>query len=136
MKKLIKNFVKKIPYYRLIYIYINRFFKLNFSASYSNNIIYSFFDNDTHIFGGYYDINILNHKNSKILVHRKKINSNDNSLEIGYYNLKDTRDFIKIDKSEAWCWQQGSRLRWIDGNNIISYNCVRDGNYVNIFKNI
>ena len=136
MKKYIKYFIKKIPYHSLIYIIINRIFKLKFLSAYSDRVIYSFSDTYNHIFGGYYDIDILDIDNSKVLVHRKNINSKDNSVEIGYYNLNDPKNFIKIDNSNAWCWQQGSRLRWVDGKNIVSYNSFRDGGYVNIFKNL
>ena len=135
MKKFIVSLIKKIPFYKLIYLLINRFISFRFCNYYSNNITNKFFSNHHHIFGGYYDINILNSSNNKLLAHRTKLLS-VNSCEIGYYEMSNPDNFIKIEDTFAWCWQQGSRLRWIDGKNIISYNSVRNGKYVNVFKSI
>ena len=67
-----------------------------------------------HTFRGYYDLNYLSADKTKFLVHRLPINANNNkdtSCEIGYIDMM-TGDFRKVAESSAWCWQQGSRLRW------------------------
>ncbi|MFW6008261.1 MAG: hypothetical protein ACOCP8_03250 [archaeon] len=68
-----------------------------------------------HVFSGYYDINPLN--NNKLLAHKK---NKDEYTEIGYFDL-DNKKFHKIDKTTLSSWQFGSRLQWLDNNNII-YN--------------
>lgn len=87
------------------------------------------------IFNGYYDINP--HKENKVLLHCCKNNSrtDKNSIKIGYYDIK-KRKIIFITESNAWSWQQGSRLRWTQNDNIINYNDCIDGKYYNIFYNI
>ena len=69
---------------------------------------------DYHVFRGYYDLNYLSSDQKKLLVHRLPVNAETNretSIEIGYVDLENRR-FKKTARSLAWCWQQGSRLRW------------------------
>lgn len=75
-----------------------------------------------HTFRGYYDLNYLSEDKSKLLVHRLPIDANNNRdtlCEIGYIDIT-SGDFHKISETYAWCWQQGSRLRW----HPVSHNCV------------
>ena len=67
-----------------------------------------------HIFRGYYDLKYLSRDRDIFLVHRLPINAesnHDTRIEIGYYDLN-SLEFHKVSTSSAWCWQQGSRLRW------------------------
>lgn len=71
-------------------------------------------DKKYHIFRGYYDLDYLNEDRNRILCHRLPVSARTNRediCELGYYNL-DTGDFHLVAESHAWCWQQGSRLRW------------------------
>lgn len=75
---------------------------------------YELTESGYHIFRGYYDIDYFDNSHERFLVHRLPIDAKtnrDTTCEIGYYNLSDN-SFTKIADSTAWCWQQGSRLRW------------------------
>ena len=75
-----------------------------------------------HTFRGYYDLNYLSADKTKFLVHRLPVNANNNrdtSCEIGYVDMT-TGDFHKVAETHAWCWQQGSRLRW----HPVEHNCI------------
>ncbi len=64
------------------------------------------------------------------MCHRLPIGAKNNhnaSCEIGYYDLNDGK-FYKIANSNAWCWQQGCRLRWIDNENVV-FNDVGEIEY-------
>lgn len=67
----------------------------------------------THTFFGYYDIQQLNQTEDRLLAHTVDLNAKTNRDEakIGYFSLQDNV-FHPISASKAWCWQQGSRLRW------------------------
>lgn len=67
-----------------------------------------------HVYRGYYDLDYLNSDNKNFLCHRLPITSLKKQkikCDIGYYDLN-TKIFYKITDTFAWCWQQGSRLRW------------------------
>lgn len=80
-------------------------------------------------FAGYYDLEPL--KDEKLLVHVCDLDdkTSENKIEIGYFNVKN-KQYQRITESSAWCWQQGSRLRWSNiENNTIFYNDVKNGEY-------
>lgn len=86
-----------------------------------------FFTKGMHTFFGYYDIQQLNKSENKLLVHKvaKRAVTSKDKAEIGYYDLN-SKDYIKLAETCAWCWQQGSRLRWhpINENQVIFNNMV------------
>lgn len=80
------------------------------------------------VFFGYYDLKQI--KENKMLVHvtKKNANTKKDFVEIGYYNLQNNKyNFVTI--SRAWCWQQGSRLRWSKEKNAIFFNDVNENGY-------
>ena len=94
--------------------------------------IKTFYQKNKHVFFGYYDIQQINDKEDKLLVHvvEKKANTQKNKAEIGYYSLKDD-NYYPLTSTSAWSWQQGSRLRWWPTNeNYICFNDVKDDAYV------
>ena len=77
-----------------------------------------------HVFRGYYDIDFLNHEKDKLLVHiLPKECENGNEISLGYYDIQ-KNEIVNICKSNAWCWQQGSRLRWFDERHILFNDCA------------
>ena len=84
-----------------------------------------------HVFRGYYDLSYMSEDQNKLLVHRLSKNATynkSNSVQIGYYDLQ-TDKFCKVAESSAWCWQQGSRLRWHPAqNNVVLFNDVDKAN--------
>ena len=85
--------------------------KLSYDSSVLS-VLAEFTDPRYHIFRGYYDLQYL--RGDKFLCHRLPIHAGDDretKCEIGYYVVGSQR-FHKIAVSSAWCWQQGSRLRW------------------------
>lgn len=83
-----------------------------------------------HVFRGYYDLNYLN--NGLFLCHRLPVGAMDNrrtECEVGYYDLE-TMKFHKVTETNAWCWQQGSRLRWHPiEKNCILFNSIKSDHY-------
>lgn len=75
---------------------------------------YKLEEKEYHVFRGYYDLDYISDDNKQFLCNRLPLNANSNrdtKCEIGYYDLN-SKNFIKIADTNAWCWQQGSRLRW------------------------
>lgn len=89
---------------------------------------------DKHFFFGYYNISPWNKSQNKILACNPKfINKHPKSsdlLEIGYF---ENDKFIKIDKTNAWNWQQGCMLQWLpESNNKIIYNKRKGKRFISI----
>lgn len=142
MKKIIKKIIGEN---RIIFIKLfikkvkNNLFNRKKMKLYINNKFiqneYLFSENGYNIFNGYYDLNPI--KNKKMLVHKLKIKSGlQDSIELGYYDINNNT-YQKIDDSNAWCWQQGSRLRWSEVfDNCVYYNSVYNNSYVCNLYNI
>lgn len=82
-----------------------------------------------HIFRGYYDIDYFNKSEDKFLLHiLPQKNENYGQITIGYYDFN-KQIIIPVTTSNAWCWQQGARLRWFDSNCLMFNDCVK-GKYV------
>lgn len=130
----IKNYIKYFKYYSKILG--KDIFFLNNKIVKKYNVYYQ---NKKNIFCGYYDLNPI--LNNKLLVHvvDKNASPQKDLAEIGYYDLC-TNKYHKITDSKAWCWQQGSRLRWSNiENNTIYFNDYINNRYCfkkyNINKN-
>lgn len=79
---------------------------------------------------GYHDIKPFNKLNDNIiLMHRYPKNTigpkSNLPIEIGLWDHKNNI-FNKISETTAWSWEQGSRLQWLDKENII-FNQITDG---------
>lgn len=93
---------------------------------------------DKHIFFGYYDLDQFSSNESKILVHcvDKKAEPKLDKAQIGYFNLSD-KSYHVLGSTGAWCWQQGSRLRWHPKKeDTIIFNDFSDNHYVTSYINI
>lgn len=92
-------------------------------------------------FFGYYDKSPLNFDSTKLLSHRVAFDGRDvqdgDTAEIGYFDLN-TKEFIKLDETMAWNWQQGSQLQWLPPkyDEEIIYNNILDNKFVSIIYNI
>ena len=98
-----------------------------------NSLLYSkFSQQDRHVFFGYYDIQQLDFDEERMLVHvvNKKANAHKDRADLGYYDVR-TKEFVSFASTSAWCWQQGSRLRWhpTDSNKVL-FNDVENGTYI------
>lgn len=82
------------------------------------------------IFFGYYDITPFNGKN--IIYH--DLTDDNESIRIIIQNLEDKSTKI-IGQSNAWNWQQGTRLRWFSADEV-SFNDFNEGRYYNRIVNI
>lgn len=84
------------------------------------------------VFFGYYDLQQYNGEQTKLLAHICKKNSNPakDSALIAWFEHQNNTPHI-IAKTNAWCWQQGSRLRWApNSEECVLYNDYEDGQYV------
>ena len=92
-------------------------------------------------FFGYYDKSPLNADNTKLLSHRISFDGRDvqdgDMAEVGYFDLN-TNEFIKIDETLSWNWQQGSQLQWMPPNlnKKIIYNTVKNNKFVSVIYNV
>lgn len=136
----IKNIIKKIIGNKIIILVKTQikiikgfFIKItNKSIKKNNNLIEKievYELKNKNIFCGYYDLVPI--KKDKMLVHvvDKNANTKRNSVEIGYFDINN-KQYRKITDSKAWCWQQGSRLRWSETeDNVIYFNDVEKDRY-------
>ncbi|RLA07951.1 MAG: hypothetical protein DRQ51_04240 [Gammaproteobacteria bacterium] len=93
---------------------------------------------DGNYFFGYYDKSPLNINNSKLLACKSefmnRIVEKDDILDIGYFDYKDSNEFIKLTETKSWNWQQGCMLQWFgnDYDTKIIYNDRIDDKFVTI----
>lgn len=91
-----------------------------------------------HYFFGYYDKSPLSNDNTKLLACRSaffdRMPKKEDVLEIGYFNWKASKEFIKLTETKAWNWQQGCMLQWLgnDCNSKIIYNDRIDNKFVSV----
>jgi hypothetical protein len=97
---------------------------------------------DNNYFFGYYDKSPLNIDNKKLLACRvdfiDRMPTKYDTLEIGYFNWKDSNEFIKLSETKAWNWQQGCMLQWLapSYDSKIIYNDRRSGKFISVILNI
>jgi len=113
-----------------------------FSQIISNDEIINFGEKNKHIFFGYYDVTPFNDSDKSLLVMQASLMNRapkeNDYAEIGYYHINElNRSFVFLGKTNTWCWQQGCRLQWYGGGkNQIIYNCLVDGEYGSMIKEI
>lgn len=92
-------------------------------------------------FFGYYDKCPLNIDNTKLLAHRVSFDGRDvqdgDTAEVGYFDFN-TSEFIEIDRTSAWNWQQGSQLQWLPPkyDEEVIYNSIVGNKFVSVIFNI
>lgn len=96
---------------------------------------------DDHFFYGYYDIRAWDSSEKYHLCHKvgfmDRMPEKDDVAELGMIEMK-KGEFIRLDETTAWCFQQGAFLQWNPGepDTEVAYN-VREGNeYRGRIKNI
>ena len=131
---------KFIYYFKKQVLKITRFSGSFLKYYFKNDNIDILSSEKNHIFFGYYDKSPFNKSAEYLLAGhlpiRKKFFDNNASLSLGFYDLR-TNKFNLIDKTKAWCWQQGARFFWhpIDSN-IVTYNKLINGKYKNVFYDL
>jgi len=108
---------------------------LFFHQSILNSKVQNFKDEKDSIFFGYYDITPFSYNNEKILAIRSPelltSPTINNHADVGFFNISKPDCFIKLSKTNAWCWQQGCRLQWIgDRGKKIIFNCTENNSYI------
>jgi hypothetical protein len=84
-----------------------------------------------HTFFGYYDVSPFNNRNEVLYL---ELPNDSNSVRIVKNDTANSGRQM-VASSNAWNWQQGSRLRWIT-DDVISFNDFQDGLYLNRFIDI
>ena len=82
-----------------------------------------------HVFCGYYDLDPL--KGDLLLVHVVDVNSEvgNSPADLGVFNIVNGK-YENFSSTMAWCWQQGSRLRWSNREeNEVYFNDYDEGGY-------
>ena len=123
------NYLKGI--YKIIKVKKNAFFKHIIINKDEVEDYYIVNRKKKNVFCGYYDYFPISNDCKKLLYQcvKKRANPNEDKSEIGYVDIK-TKKYYKIIDTSAWCWQQGSRLHWSEGNNhIILYNDIDNMDY-------
>jgi hypothetical protein len=59
-------------------------------------------------------------------------------LTIGMVDLKDAEKYIPLDRTFAWCWQQGTMLQWLGSapDREVIYNSVEGSQYVSVIRDV
>lgn len=61
----------------------------------------------------------------------------DDQIEIGMVDLEKDNGWVKLGKSNAWCWQQGCMLQWLPGSlREVIWNDREDGTFVSRIMNV
>jgi hypothetical protein len=122
----LKRQVKK-AYQRLNYLFYKK--SISFVCSYPIKKI-SFGREES--FFGYYDKSPMSKNGNYLIFHSSTFPTSntpeaDKSLNIILLNVKNNK-FYKIGETNAWNWQQGSRLQWIDNNRFVFNDFDRSKN--------
>ena len=97
---------------------------------------------DGHYFFGYYDKSPFDFVNQKLLSLRaafmNQMPTKDDVLEIGYFDWRNSNEFVKLTETKAWNWQQGCMLQWVgpDFKNRLIYNDRLDGKFVSVLMDV
>lgn len=96
-----------------------------------------------HVFFGYYDLDPFSINDELLLAGRTRIPlrspGQGDTLDVGYFRLDaEYRQFIPVDTTESWCWQQGCRLRWYPAaaNRKILYNNIVGGRLGSVIQDV
>ncbi len=102
-------------------------------------------DPTRHVFFGYYDVSPIDYSDSILLALRSGTTNTSpkpgEAVEVGYFMLNDSSTFHVLDRTTAWCWQQGCRLQWYpledagQGRRVL-YNVVRPGGYGAVVRHL
>ena len=115
-KRFFRNSIKKlIQYLRKIFLPKFKFFFHNYEILNQKN---------KELFFGYYDLNPFSNDSNSLLCH--SVSKKEKKAEILLIDLK-RKKVIPLDKTKAWSWQLGSRLRWINNSNYIGFNSIIKG---------
>ena len=93
---------------------------------------------DKHVFFGYYDIQQLNNNQERALFTKISLNADTrkDNAELFWSDLINGEEHY-ISQTSAWCWQQGSRLRWHPENDaVVLFNDVLENEYITRVWNI
>jgi hypothetical protein len=86
-----------------------------------------------HTFFGYYDKIPFSKNNKKLLAiatDHDDVLTTPIEAAVGYFDIN-IKNFVEIDRTTTWCWQQGCRLMWFDETSVI-YNKVLNNDYGSI----
>lgn len=87
-----------------------------------------------HTFFGYYDLCPFDAEEQQLLALRVR---GDGPADILCFDLNaGTEQPRVIGTTHAWCWQQGSRLRWWDEGRRVIHNHLRDGRLVSVIRRV
>lgn len=93
------------------------------------------------IFYGYYDISPFDKSNRRVLFHLYDKNTQSNKhiyLGCTQINQDEAAKVEVFGKTDAWCWQMGSRLQWFPSScrNLVIYNTVLKNGYGSILMDV
>ncbi|MAI69480.1 MAG: hypothetical protein CMM01_01000 [Rhodopirellula sp.] len=61
----------------------------------------------------------------------------EDQIEIGMIDLERDNTWVKLGKSNAWCWQQGCMLQWLPGSlHEVIWNDREDGQFISRIMNV
>lgn len=88
----------------------------SYKINYIEGYFFGFHDKTPWSFG---DKHILAHKYSAA---NKEVPKKDDLVEVGYFKNGDLENYINLDNTKSWNWQQGSMLQWLGEKEEFIYN--------------
>lgn len=90
-----------------------------------------------HCFLGYYDFEQIRNKKMVALSVKKNANPKYDRADIVCFNIDDPKQYKIVGDTGAWCWQQGSRIKWLSSNtDCIVCNDVINESYISKIINV
>jgi hypothetical protein len=100
-------------------------------------------DPNHHVTAGYYDVSPFSLDGTRLLAIMLPLPlrtpSASSWANIGYYDLSSKiPEFHELDRTNAWCWQQGCRLQWAlwSGQSHVIYNIADSNSYKSRIRDI
>ena len=62
----------------------------------------------------------------------------DDTITIGMIDTQNNNQWIPLDETKAWCWQQGTMLQWLpdEPENTVIYNQRKDRQFCSVIRNV
>lgn len=110
----LKTFLRKV--YQSVFLLT---FPKKIDTKYKINVVEGYFF-------GFHDKTPWCSNNKKILAHKypniKGLPKKNDFVEIGFFKDNELKEFVSLDKTQSWNWQQASMLQWLGNSDKLIFN--------------
>jgi hypothetical protein len=138
LERMVHDMVGNYPALRIPVVFL---YQALFSAMPSKNYtVYDFLERNGFFFG-FHDKQPWSSDGNKLLAHKFNteipLSAVENTdIEVGYFCDKGLKEYVSLDKTKAWNWQQGATLQWVGEKEALVYNDIVANRCVSKYINL